>query len=429
MSMHNPETELQGLTKPPKNKSSTFGSRGPSRQVTPSPSMNALKDASKEKRSSREQTSPPPANSALLASAATAAAASRAPTSEAEKAKVAPAAAAAQPPPPQQQQLQQGRQQQPQQQASNPPLTLPKAETKDRSSSRKSIFGMMRSKDTKEADSKKDTYSATPLSQQNQSQQSRSLSTSSDSVPSRPASSLLATGRSNASKSQQSLVKVPSPATSGSFLEPAATTTAFEHSTNEPKQPSTSSAAPVSSEIMAAASAPAKASALPHQGTKPPPKATPPPAPAPAVQAKNKTDAARPVKPIRSSSEEVSKLSKFMAKLAGRSVSSSTMPTAGKVGNKVTPAPPQPPASAPARTRAYPAREQTSSQPAPIYAQMTSRQSQSQTPSPQESVSYHSVSPEQASKADSEAQSSESTKVPKNFAEVGVLARRPQDCF
>ncbi|UZJ53339.1 hypothetical protein CBS101457_002659 [Exobasidium rhododendri] len=45
MSMHNPEAELQGLTKPIKSGRSTpFGSRAPSRQVTPNPSINNLRE-------------------------------------------------------------------------------------------------------------------------------------------------------------------------------------------------------------------------------------------------------------------------------------------------------------------------------------------------------------------------------------------------
>jgi hypothetical protein len=49
MSMHNPEQELQGLTKLPKSARSTpFGSRAPSRQVTPRSSTTNLREASKE---------------------------------------------------------------------------------------------------------------------------------------------------------------------------------------------------------------------------------------------------------------------------------------------------------------------------------------------------------------------------------------------
>jgi hypothetical protein len=45
MSMHNPDSELQGLTKPPKSSRSTpFGSRAPSKQVTPHASSGNLRD-------------------------------------------------------------------------------------------------------------------------------------------------------------------------------------------------------------------------------------------------------------------------------------------------------------------------------------------------------------------------------------------------
>ncbi|CAO1615636.1 unnamed protein product [Parajaminaea phylloscopi] len=57
MSMHDPETEMQGLTKLPKSGRSTpFGSRAPSRNVTPKSSLSKLNEAAKL----QQQKQPPP---------------------------------------------------------------------------------------------------------------------------------------------------------------------------------------------------------------------------------------------------------------------------------------------------------------------------------------------------------------------------------
>lgn len=58
MSMHDPETEMQGLTKLPKSgKSTPFGSRAPSRNVTPKNSFTRLNELAKQQAAANRQTS------------------------------------------------------------------------------------------------------------------------------------------------------------------------------------------------------------------------------------------------------------------------------------------------------------------------------------------------------------------------------------